>query len=154
MLRKLLILVAALVPVAYAAPPAYQTPKPMKIGIIGVGEIGGALARHWSAAGHQLVISSRHPEQLQAFAKELGPNVKVGAPREAWDYRLGNRSALEWILDQHKEKTPKDPTVRERFNTYRFADHKEKVIELLMRVMRVSVETVRIVEAMRQVLRA
>jgi predicted helicase len=78
----------------------------------------------------------------------------AGVPREAWEYRLGNRSALEWILDQHKEKTPKDPTIRERFNTYRFADHKEKVIDLLMRVTRVSVETVAIVEAMRQLPRA
>ena len=74
----------------------------------------------------------------------------AGVPREAWDYRLGNRSALEWILDQHKERTPKDPTIREKFNIYRFADHKEKVIDLLMRVTRVSVETVAIVEAMRQ----
>jgi predicted helicase len=57
-------------------------------------------------------------------------------------------SALEWILDQYKEKTPKDPTIREKFNTYRFADHKEKVIDLLKRVMRVSVETMKIVEAM------
>jgi predicted dinucleotide-binding enzyme len=63
-----------------------QTPKtthPIKIGIIGTGDIGGALARHWGAAGHQLVISSRHPEQLQALAGEIGPNVKVGTPREA-----------------------------------------------------------------------
>jgi predicted helicase len=74
----------------------------------------------------------------------------TGVPAEAWDYRLGNRSALEWILDQHKEKTPRDPTIRERFNTYRFADHKEKVIDLLMRVTRVSVETVAIVEEMRR----
>ena len=72
-----------------------------------------------------------------------------GIPKEAWDYRLGNRSALEWVLDQHKEKTPKDPTIRERFNTYRFADHKERVIDLLMRVTRVSVETVAIVAAMK-----
>ena len=67
----------------------------------------------------------------------------TGVPQEAWDYRLGNRSALEWILDQYKEKTPKDPTIREKFNTYRFADHKEKVIDLLKRVTRVSVETMR-----------
>ena len=60
-----------------------KTSHPMKIGIIGTGEIGGALARHWGAAGHQLLISSRHPEQLQALAKEIGPNVKVGTPREA-----------------------------------------------------------------------
>ncbi len=72
-----------------------------------------------------------------------------GIPKQAWDYRLGNRSALEWVLDQHKEKTPRDPTIREKFNTYRFADHKEKVIELLKRVTRVSVETTEIVSEMR-----
>ncbi len=73
----------------------------------------------------------------------------TGIPALAWTYRLGNRSALEWILDQYKEKTPKDPTIREKFNTYRFADHKEKVVDLLMRVTRVSVETMAIVEAMK-----
>jgi hypothetical protein len=46
----------------------------------------------------------------------------TGVPASAWDYRLGNRSALEWVLDQHKEKTPRDPTIRDRFNTYRFAE--------------------------------
>lgn len=72
-----------------------------------------------------------------------------GIPADAWDYKLGNRSGLEWILDQYKEKTPRDPTIREKFNTYRFADYKEKVIDLLMRVTRVSVETVAITEAMK-----
>jgi predicted helicase len=72
--------------------------------------------------------------------------VLSGIPKAARDYRLGNRSALDWILDQHKEKTPKDPTIREKFNTYRFATHKEKVADLIARV---SVETVEIVEAMK-----
>ena len=72
-----------------------------------------------------------------------------GVPKEAWDYRLGNRSVLEWILDQYKEKTPKDTTIREKFNTYRFADYKEKVVDLFARVARVSVETQRIVAAMK-----
>ena len=70
----------------------------------------------------------------------------TGVPYEAWEYRLGNRSALEWVLDQYKERTPRDPTIRERFNTYRFADHKECVIDLLRRVCTVSVQTVRIVD--------
>ena len=74
-------------------------------------------------------------------------------PPEAWNYKLGNRSALEWILDQYKGKKPKDPTIREKFDTYRFADYKEKVIDLLMRVARVSVETQVIVEAMRKAAR-
>jgi predicted helicase len=72
-----------------------------------------------------------------------------GVPDEAWDYVLGNRTAIDWVLDQHKERKPKDPTVREKFDTYRFADHKERVVDLLGRVVRVSVETVRITEAMR-----
>jgi 8-hydroxy-5-deazaflavin:NADPH oxidoreductase len=56
---------------------------PLKIGIIGAGNIGGALATHWARAGHELVISSRHPEELQDLAKSLGPKVRVGTPREA-----------------------------------------------------------------------
>ncbi len=74
-------------------------------------------------------------------------------PPEAWEYRLGNRCAIDWVLDQHKERTPKDPTIREKFNTYRFADHKERVADLLGRVARASVETVRITNAMRQLAR-
>ncbi|MBK8805525.1 MAG: N-6 DNA methylase [Bacteroidales bacterium] len=72
----------------------------------------------------------------------------TGVPPEAWQYKLGNRSALEWILDQYKEKKPKDPTIAEHFNTYRFADYKTQVIDLLKRVCTVSVETVRIVKEM------
>ena len=73
-----------------------------------------------------------------------------GIPPEAWDYKLGNRSALEWVLDQYKETAPRDPTIREKFNTYRFADYKEQVIDLLMRVTRVSVETQRIIGEMKR----
>jgi predicted helicase len=73
-----------------------------------------------------------------------------GIPPQAFDYRLGNRSGLDWILDQYKERSPKDPTVREKFNTYRFSDYKEKVIDLIARVTRVSVETVAIVAAMQK----
>jgi predicted helicase len=72
----------------------------------------------------------------------------TGIPSEAWEYKLGNRSALEWVLDQYKEKKPKDPTIAEKFNTYRFADYKEKVIDKLKRVCTVSVETVRIIKEM------
>ncbi len=71
-----------------------------------------------------------------------------GIPPEAWDYKLGNRSALEWVLDQWKEHKISDPTVATQFNTYRFADYKEAVIELLHRVCTVSVETMKIVRAM------
>src|SRR5262245_50570263 len=57
--------------------------EPLKIGIIGTGRIGGALARHWVEAGHEVLVSSRHPEELEPLAKELGPKAHVGQPREA-----------------------------------------------------------------------
>src|SRR3546814_364724 len=40
----------------------------------------------------------------------------TGVPEEAWRYRLGNRTAIDWVLDQSKEKKPRDPTLRKRFN--------------------------------------
>jgi len=71
-----------------------------------------------------------------------------GIPTAAWDYKLGNRSALEWILDQYKEKKPGDLTIAEKFNNYRFENYKEQVINLLQQVCTVSVETLKIVNAM------
>ena len=72
----------------------------------------------------------------------------TGVPESAWRYRLGSRSALEWVLDQYKERKPRDPTIAAKFNTYRFADHKERVIDLLQRVCTVSVETEIIIQQM------
>ena len=74
----------------------------------------------------------------------------AGVPPEAWEYQLGNRSALEWVLDQFKERTPRDPTIRERFNTYRFADYKEHIIDLLGRVSSISAFTTSIVNELGQ----
>lgn len=74
--------------------------------------------------------------------------VLQGVPSDAWEYKLGNRSALEWILAQYKEKKPSDATIAEKFNTYRFADYKETVIDLLKRVCTVSVRTVEITNQM------
>ncbi len=69
-------------------------------------------------------------------------------PTAPWSYRLGNRSAIDWVLDQHKEKTPRDPTIRADFNTFRFGDHKEAMINLIAKVVTVSLETLEITEAM------
>jgi len=45
----------------------------MKIGLIGAGHIGGALAHRLTALGHQVLVSnSRGPESLAAFASESG----------------------------------------------------------------------------------
>jgi len=56
---------------------------PKKIGIIGTGHIGGALAQLWVKAGYKVLISSRHPEELKSLAQTLGPNAQVGTPHDA-----------------------------------------------------------------------
>ncbi len=83
--RRRALLVAALGATALSALPRISAAQAasLKIGIIGTGRIGGALARHWAKAGHQLMISSRHPEQLKPLAESLGPRVRVGTPEEA-----------------------------------------------------------------------
>ncbi len=72
-----------------------------------------------------------------------------GVPTEAWQYKLGNRSALEWVLYQYKANKPKDPTIATKFNFYKFSDYKEQVIDLLKRVCTVSIETMKIIEEMK-----
>ena len=79
--------------------------------------------------------------------------ILSGIPAMAWDYKLGNLSALEWVLDQYKESKPKDLTIREKFNTYQFADYKKHVIDLLAKVCTVSVQTQEIVVAMKVLIR-
>lgn len=54
-----------------------------KIGIIGTGHMGGTLATLWVHAGHEVFLSSRHPDRLKPLAASLGPKAHVGTPREA-----------------------------------------------------------------------
>lgn len=55
----------------------------MKIGTIGAGSIGGTVARLWTAAGHEVMISSRHPRELEGLAEDIGENAQAGTPAEA-----------------------------------------------------------------------
>ena len=73
----------ALAPVARAGASATEAAVPVKIGIIGAGHIGGTLAALWVQSGHEVLISSRHPEELRSLAASLGPRAHVGTPREA-----------------------------------------------------------------------
>lgn len=78
-LRRWLWAVAGMAVVASV--PAAEAPS--RIGIIGTGNIGGTLAALWAQSGHEVMISSRHPEQLKDLAAKLGPKVHVGTPAQA-----------------------------------------------------------------------
>ena len=81
-LSAVVLLGVAALPRAAAAAEA----APVRIGIIGAGKIGGTLATLWVKAGHEVLISSRHPDELKALAQSLGPKAHVGTPREAAQY--------------------------------------------------------------------
>jgi predicted dinucleotide-binding enzyme len=80
---KLLTITLAAFAAAFGATAAQAQSDTLKIGIIGTGRIGGALARHWVNAGHEVFMSSRHPEELMDLAAELGPRARAGTPQEA-----------------------------------------------------------------------
>jgi 8-hydroxy-5-deazaflavin:NADPH oxidoreductase len=59
---------------------------PLKIATIGSGREGGALGTLFAKAGHPVMFSSRHPEQLKDLAASAGPNAKAGTVKEAIDF--------------------------------------------------------------------
>jgi hypothetical protein len=60
-----------------------QTTRPMKIGIIGAGAQGGSIGLLWAKAGHEVLFSSRHPEELKDLVAQAGAKAKAGLPQDA-----------------------------------------------------------------------
>lgn len=69
----------------------------------------------------------------------------AGIPPEALEYRLGNRSALEWIIDQYQVSTDKRSGITNDPNRL---DDEEAIVRLIGQVTQVSVETVKIVKSL------
>ncbi|MDE0481465.1 MAG: N-6 DNA methylase [Candidatus Poribacteria bacterium] len=65
-----------------------------------------------------------------------------GIPAEAFDYRLGTRSALEWVIDQYRVKIDKRSGI---VNDPNRADEPRYIVDLIGRVIGVSLQTVEIV---------
>ncbi|OBX26508.1 hypothetical protein LX77_00923 [Gelidibacter algens] len=57
----------------------------MKIGVIGSGNIGGNLGKHWAKAGHEVLFSSRHPEELSNLIRETEGNAKAVSVEKAFE---------------------------------------------------------------------
>jgi len=93
-----------------------------------------------------------HGEGRQAQPYRVAGAVKVndsltlaGIPAEAFEYRLGNRSALEWVIDQYRVKTDERSGITSDPNN---EDDPEYIVRLVGQVVRVSVETARIVRGL------
>jgi len=84
--RSLAVLAAvalAATPLALGAQTTPQTSRPMKIGFIGSGNIGGAIGELFAKAGHEVFFSSRNPDNLKALVARVGPRARAGTPKEA-----------------------------------------------------------------------
>jgi hypothetical protein len=66
-------------------------------------------------------------------------------PPEVFDYRLGNRSALDWVIDQYQITTDKRSGITSDPNN---PDDEKYIVRLVGQVVRVSVETVKIVNSL------
>ncbi|HEX3052510.1 MAG TPA: type ISP restriction/modification enzyme [Aggregatilineaceae bacterium] len=66
-------------------------------------------------------------------------------PADVYEYRLGNRSALEWVIDQYQVKTDKRSGIVSDPNN---ADDPPYIVNLVERVVRVSLDTVNLVNAL------
>ena len=79
----------------------------------------------------------------------VNPSLTLsGIPPETFEYRLGNRSALEWVIDQYQVKQDKRSGIRSDPNR---VDDEEYIVRLVGQVVRVSLETVRIVTRLPEV---
>jgi len=68
-----------------------------------------------------------------------------GIPKETYEYRLGNRSALEWVIDQYQVSTDKRSGITNDPNR---EDAREYILRLVGQVITVSLETVKITAAL------
>ncbi|MBL6082158.1 NAD(P)-binding domain-containing protein [Belnapia sp. T18] len=55
----------------------------MKIGIVGSGKISGLIGTLWSQAGHEVLFSSRHPQNLAGLVARAGGGARAGKPDKA-----------------------------------------------------------------------
>jgi predicted helicase len=67
----------------------------------------------------------------------------TGIPPEVFEYRLGNRSALDWVIDQYQIKTDKRSGI---VNDPNRLDDEEYIVRLIKQVITISLETVQIVK--------
>jgi hypothetical protein len=99
-------LIAASMPGLAAAQPAAGK---LKIGVIGSGHIGSTIGGLWVKAGHQVLFSSRHPEELKSLVEGMGPLAKAGTVADALDFGSVILVAVPYkaIPDLAKEYGPK-----------------------------------------------
>jgi predicted helicase len=112
----------------------------------------GAIGNGPTHAGHRRTIDDLYRvEDKMRLSKDktalaINPLLTLeGIPPACFEYRLGNRSALDWVIDQYQVTTDKRSGIRSDPNR---PDDPEYIVRLVGQVIRVSLETVRIVKGL------
>lgn len=97
------------------------TASPLKIGMVGAGRMGGALGALFVKAGHPVMFSSRHPENLKDLVTRLGPLAQAGPVAQALAFgdvvvMVVPYSALEGIGKEHGRVLATKPLVMDVCN--------------------------------------
>ena len=97
------------------------TASPLKIGMVGAGRMGGALGALFVKAGHPVMFSSRHPENLKDLTTRLGPLAQAGPVAQAVAFgdvvvMVVPYAALEGIGKEHGRGLAAKPLVMDVCN--------------------------------------
>jgi predicted helicase len=139
-------------------------PYPLKFietssGVLGA-DVAASLPRHGGVkpplrnadlkVGATIPLSYRIEDKMRLAKDHRSLKVNdsltlAGIPPETFEYRLGNRSALEWVIDQYQVTEDKHSGIRSDPNR---PDDPEYIVRLVGQVIRVSLETVKLVNSL------
>jgi predicted dinucleotide-binding enzyme len=75
--------IATVLAISGLQPMKASAASPLRIGVIGAGSLGGTVGSVWVKAGHEVIFSTRHPEELAPMVRELGPRARAGTAQQA-----------------------------------------------------------------------
>lgn len=127
----------------------YETLKPYPLKFVEAGSAHGEKGAH---RGYQnsLPLSYRVDSKMRLSKDKTALAVNdsltlSGIPAEAQEYRLGNRSALEWVIDQYRVAKDDNGNITSDPNRL---DDEEYIVRLIGQVVTVSLETMKVVKSL------
>jgi predicted helicase len=72
----------------------------------------------------------------------------LNIPEKVFEYKLGNRSALEWVIDQYRIKTDERSGI---INDPNQIDNERYIVDLIMKIITVSLKTVDLTEQLNNI---
>ncbi|MDO8473400.1 MAG: type ISP restriction/modification enzyme, partial [Dehalococcoidia bacterium] len=91
------------------------------------------------------MVYAKNSKEVDRTKIILNSRVRlIGIPLEAYEYVVNGKSAIDWVMERYAISVEKNSGIRNDPNTW--SDDPRYIIDLVKRVVRVSVETVRIVK--------